>query len=93
VLRGWLIDLPEPDADDADAAGGYSRREVHQATGMVLAQLGVAAADALLIIRGHAFARGRTVREVSADIVARRIDIAGDWAGPIAPAAPGNDSI
>jgi hypothetical protein len=93
LLRGWLNDLPESDADADAAAGGYSRREVHQATGMVLAQLGVAAADASLIIRGYAFARGRTVREVSADIVARRIDIAGDWAEPAAPAEPGNDSL
>ncbi|UFS57518.1 GAF and ANTAR domain-containing protein [Subtercola endophyticus] len=51
----------------------FSRREVHQATGMVLTQLGVSAADALLIIRAHAFAEGLTVREVAATIVDRRL--------------------
>lgn len=51
----------------------FSRREVHQATGMVLTQLGVSAADALLIIRAHAFAEGLTVREVAASIVDRRL--------------------
>lgn len=53
---------------------GYSRRDVHQATGMVLAQLDLSAADALLIIHGHAFSQGRTVREVAADVVTRRLD-------------------
>ncbi|MDJ0377641.1 GAF and ANTAR domain-containing protein [Cryobacterium sp. PH31-L1] len=53
---------------------GHSRRVVHQATGMVLAQLDLSAADALLIIHGHAFSHGRTVREVAADVVTRRLD-------------------
>jgi len=53
---------------------GYSRRVVHQATGMVLAQLNLSAADALVIIHGHAFAHGRTVREVATDVVTRRLD-------------------
>ena len=53
---------------------GYSRRVVHQATGMVLAQLNLSAADALLIIHGHAFSHERTVREVAADVVTRRLD-------------------
>lgn len=61
---------------------GFSRREVHQATGMVLAQLGLSAADALLVINGYAFARGRTVREVAADIVARRVNLLDEWTSP-----------
>ena len=59
---------------DAEADSGYSRRVVHQATGMILAQLGLSAADALLVINGYAFSHGRSVREVAADIVARRVD-------------------
>lgn len=80
VLRRALADHPLASA--APDEGGFSRREVHQATGMVLAQLGVNAADALLIINGYAFARGRTVRDVAADIVARRIDFAEEWSTP-----------
>jgi len=80
VLRRALA--AHPLASAAADEGGFSRREVHQATGMVLAQLGVNAADALLIINGYAFARGRTVRDVAADIVARRIDFAEEWAEP-----------
>ena len=59
---------------DADADDGYSRRVVHQATGMVLAQLGLSATDALLVIRGYAFSHARSVREVAVDVVARRLD-------------------
>ncbi|MEJ3406096.1 GAF and ANTAR domain-containing protein [Rathayibacter sp. YIM 133350] len=51
-----------------------SRRIVHQATGMVIAQLNVPAEDALLVIRGHAYASGRSVRDVAADITARTLD-------------------
>jgi hypothetical protein len=43
---------------------------------MVLAQLGLTAADGLLVIRAHAYASARSVREVAADIVARRIGFA-----------------
>ncbi|NQX11775.1 GAF and ANTAR domain-containing protein [Microbacteriaceae bacterium VKM Ac-2855] len=65
------------DDDDSDAlAQPYSRRVVHQATGMVLASLRITPEDALLIIRGHAFAQNRTVLDVADDIVARRIDFA-----------------
>jgi hypothetical protein len=63
---------------DTAAADAYSRREVHQATGMVVAQLDVVAAEALLIIEAHAFAAGVTVRALAADIVARRVDLADD---------------
>lgn len=68
--------------DDAELGDGavlrdvpFSRREVHQATGMVIAQLGLSAADALLVIRGHAFATGSKVRDVSRAIVARELDL------------------
>ena len=54
----------------------YSRRVVHQATGMVLVQLDIPAADALLVIRGHAFAHGISVRDVATAIVERRLDLA-----------------
>ena len=61
-------------SEDAGGGGGWSRREVHQATGMILAQLRVSPADALLVLRGHAFASGRTVLEVAASVVDRSLD-------------------
>jgi len=51
-----------------------SRREVHQATGMILVQLGTSAEDALLLLRAHAFATGRSVLDVATDVVDRRLD-------------------
>ncbi|MFJ4407186.1 ANTAR domain-containing protein [Streptomyces sp. NPDC088910] len=43
---------------------------VHQATGMVSVQLAVSLADALLRLRAHAYGSGRTVTDVSHDVVA-----------------------
>jgi len=51
-----------------------SRAEVHQATGMVMAQLELDAADALARIRAHAFANQRLLIEVARDVVARNLD-------------------
>ncbi|SFH32007.1 GAF and ANTAR domain-containing protein [Cryobacterium levicorallinum] len=54
-------------------ASPLSRREIHQATGMVLVQMNVTPTDALLLLRGHAFAHGKTVRTIAGDVVARRL--------------------
>jgi len=51
----------------------FSRRLVHQATGFVIAQLGISPEDALLLIQGQAFADGRSVHDVAGDIVSRRL--------------------
>lgn len=74
-LLRQLLTLPAGDGTDAPPDGSpLSRREVHQATGMVLAQAGMSARDALLLMRAHAFAHGRTVREVARDVVNRTLD-------------------
>jgi ANTAR domain len=77
VLRRALS-ARESHARDVESENdtAYSRRVVDQATGMVLAQLGVPATEALLILRGHAFAHGRSVREIAAEIVDRKLDLA-----------------
>ncbi len=53
-------------------------RVVHQATGMVAAQLRVKPDAALLAIRAHAFATSRPVRDVAQDLVERRLDLSSD---------------
>jgi len=73
LLRRALNRLDSPDDGAQDAP--YSRREVHQATGMVAARNSIGVDDALLLLRGHAFAAGRPVRDVAADVVARRLDL------------------
>jgi hypothetical protein len=49
------------------------RAEVHQATGMVAVQLGVGVAEAFVRMQAKAFADGRLIGDVAADIVARRL--------------------
>jgi hypothetical protein len=46
---------------------------VHQATGMLIVQLGVSAAVALIRLRAYAYANDRLLGEVAADVVARRL--------------------
>lgn len=53
--------------------GTELRFVVHQATGMVAAQLGVHVDDALLRLRAYAFAHDRLVTDVADDVVARRL--------------------
>lgn len=65
-----LADDETPDL----AAPIEMRREVHQATGMVLLQLDTTATDAFARMRAHAFAHGVSLREVAHDVVARRLD-------------------
>lgn len=47
--------------------------EVYQATGMVMAQLGVTAEDAPSRLRAHAFDRDRARDVMARDVVARRL--------------------
>ncbi len=58
--------------DDLDS-NPHSRRIVHQATGMVLAQLDLAPEDARLVIQGHAFATGQTMMVVAQQLIDRTL--------------------
>ena len=70
VLRRALIAIGiEPD----NGGNAYSRRLVHQASGMVLAQIDVSAEDAQLVIQGHAFAGERSMMDVAEDIIDGRL--------------------
>lgn len=50
-----------------------SRAEVSQATGMLVAQLDIEPAEALVRLRAYAYATGRTSTEVARDILERRL--------------------
>jgi hypothetical protein len=72
----------DTDGDDAfepsaDTRADY-RLHVHQATGMVSVQLKVPVEEALLRLRARAFATGRSVSDVAADVVARRLRFDGE---------------
>jgi hypothetical protein len=49
------------------------RAEIDQATGMLVVQLGVTAAEAFVRLRAYASAQDRRLAEVASDIVARRL--------------------
>jgi hypothetical protein len=55
--------------------GTWSRPEVSQATGMVMAQLGLTATDAQLRLRAHAYATGRNATDVAHDILEGRLQL------------------
>lgn len=50
-----------------------NRVEIHQATGMVVAQLDVSATDAFARLRAYAFAEHRLLGDVARDVVTRRL--------------------
>jgi AmiR/NasT family two-component response regulator len=59
-------------ADRLDPAT-IGRAEIHQATGMVLAQLDISADAALARLRAHAFVEQRLLIDVARDVVGRRL--------------------
>jgi len=54
------------------------RTEVSQATGMLVAQLGVEPAEALVRLRAHAYATNRSATDVARDILDRRLRLEAD---------------
>ncbi|MFF7447491.1 MULTISPECIES: ANTAR domain-containing protein [unclassified Streptomyces] len=78
VLTVALTALPHgeddgPGGDEPWLSGlGSDYDDVHQAIGMIMAQLGVDADEATARLRGHAFARDRTAVEVAREVLAHR---------------------
>jgi len=77
VMTLALTALPREETGDAGEEpwlGGLATEqdEVYQAIGMIMAQLGMDAEDALARLRAHAFAQDRTAVEVAHDVVAHR---------------------
>jgi AmiR/NasT family two-component response regulator len=69
-----LLDLrTDPGEITAWDRSWSTRAEIHQATGMVVAQLGISSQDAFARLRAHAFAEHRMLGEVAEDVVARRL--------------------
>lgn len=64
------------DPDLADAL--EHRAELFQAQGMLMVELGVSLAEAMVRLRAHAFATGRTPGEVARDVVAGRLVLEDD---------------
>jgi GAF domain/ANTAR domain len=70
--------VDDPDSDVWAEFNALSRTEVSQATGMLVAQLGVEPAEALVRLRAHAYAIGRNATDVARDILDRRLQLEAD---------------
>jgi len=75
VLRQALVEAGV-DPDEERRESRYTRRAVHQATGMVIAQLETTPEDAHLLLQGHAFATGRSMREVADEVLSGALSFA-----------------
>jgi hypothetical protein len=73
LVLAILAEVPSDGVPAAIHDATIDRATVHNATGMVAAQMNVSVLDALVTLRARAFADGRTVGDVAADVVARRL--------------------
>jgi GAF domain/ANTAR domain len=92
VAAAELADIPLLDILDGDLQAAaadpksnawaelnaLSRAEVSQATGMLVAQLHVEPAEALVRLRAHAYMTGRSATDVAHDILERRLKLEAD---------------
>src|SRR6478736_4549706 len=74
-LQAAVADL---DSDSWAELNTLSRAEVSQATGMLVAQVEVEPAEALVRLRAHAYATGRSATAVACDILDRRLRLQAD---------------
>ncbi len=80
-------------ADDLRDRGSFDVL-VHQAAGMVCEQGSLSIGDALLLLRAHAYSRGRNASDVARDIVNHHLVYNGDtheWHAPTSENGPPND--
>jgi hypothetical protein len=70
--------VDDPGSSAWTELNALSRTEVSQATGMLVAQLGVEPAEALLRLRAHAYATNRSATDVARDILDRRLQLEAD---------------
>jgi len=74
---------PSPDPDPASVLDPWqesprSRREIHQATGMIMDQLDLSVGAAFARLRAHAFATDNSVADIAQEIVNRRLRFPSD---------------
>ncbi|MDQ1745225.1 MAG: hypothetical protein QOE23_3564 [Pseudonocardiales bacterium] len=76
------LDLSAAVSDEGSDAwqqlGSLTRLEVYQAAGILIAQLGVSASEALVRLRAYAFSHNRTASEVALDIIEHRLRLPDD---------------
>jgi len=70
--------VTDPNSNAWAELNTLSRAEVSQATGMLVAQLNLEPAEALVRLRAHAYASGRSVTDVARDLLERRLKLEAD---------------
>jgi ANTAR domain/GAF domain len=85
-----LLDRAGTEPADAELAWQHDdtsayQAEVHQATGMILVQLGVSAEVAFARLRAYAYANDRRLSDVARDVVDRRLRFEPDLPAPDRP--------
>jgi AmiR/NasT family two-component response regulator len=70
AVRLAMRSAEDPFSEEHEKAPAL-RREVHQATGMIQAQLNINATEAFTRLRAYSFTSGRTVIDIAHDVVAR----------------------
>jgi hypothetical protein len=73
VILGLQSQAPHGSVHELLASEPAHWAEVHQATGIASAQLGVSLEEAFVLLRARAFADGRPLREVARDVVSRQL--------------------
>jgi hypothetical protein len=68
-----LLRTPSGTVEDLDGPW-RARSAVHQAVGMVMAQLGISSEDALVLLRAHAYAHDATLDAIANQIIDRKLD-------------------
>lgn len=76
AVRHALASAAEDGAPESAAAPAM-RREIHQATGMIVVQLQTTATIAHSRLLAHAFGSARSVHDVAHDVVSRRLNFEG----------------
>ncbi|MCC5947822.1 MAG: GAF and ANTAR domain-containing protein [Nitriliruptoraceae bacterium] len=85
---------PDGQLDEILADGAAFTAPIHQASGMIAAQLGVPVGTALTLLRARAFADGSTLADLATEVLGRRLRFdtePGPDAGPTARPDPGPD--
>jgi hypothetical protein len=78
LMRDTLDWDQASDGTEVQKAAGWERVEVYQATGMIMGQLDVEPGEALMRLRGYAFAHGMTASDVAWHIIERRLRLHDD---------------
>jgi hypothetical protein len=77
AIGAALVKEP-PDEPTPDAGPWAARSEIHQATGMVVAQLRVDPDDAIALLRAHAFSHNTTLAAVAHGVTSRHLRFSDD---------------